>query len=90
MKGRWIVPAVAVLLAGQAAAFAADAPRMTRAGHVTIDDQSPSRTYQAPYLTVDPENPRQVARCQRLGGHGRHPGGTAGHRGALAGGRVRR
>ena len=60
MRGRWIAPAVVVMLAGQAAAFAADAPRLTSPGHVTIDDQSPSRTYLAPYLTVDPENPRQV------------------------------
>jgi hypothetical protein len=59
-RRRWLVPAVAVLLAGQAAAFAADPPKLTSAGHVTIDDQAPSRTYLAPYLSVDPENPRQI------------------------------
>jgi hypothetical protein len=60
VRRRWIVPALAVLLAGQAAAFAADPPRMTSSGHVSIDDQSPSRTYLAPFLAVDPENPRQI------------------------------
>ena len=60
MKRRWILPTVGVLLAGQAAAFAADPPRLTSAGHVTVDDQAPSRTYLAPYLTVDPDNPRQI------------------------------
>jgi hypothetical protein len=60
VRRRWIVPALAVLLAGQAAAFAADPPRLTSSGHVSIDDQSPSRTYLAPFLAVDPENPRQI------------------------------
>ena len=62
MKRRWIVPAVGVLLAGQAtvAAFAADPPRLTSSSHVSIDDQAPARTYLAPFLSVDPENPRQI------------------------------
>jgi hypothetical protein len=59
-RRRWLAPAVAVLLAGQAAAFAADPPRLTSASHVSVDDQSPSRTYLAPFLAVDPENPRQI------------------------------
>jgi hypothetical protein len=40
--------------------FAADPPRLTSASHVSADDQAPSRTYLAPYLSVDPENPRQI------------------------------
>ena len=60
MRRRWLAPAAALLMAGQAAAFAADPPRLTSASHVSIDDQSPSRTYLAPFMAVDPENPRQI------------------------------
>ena len=59
-RRRWAVPVAAAVLAGQAAAFAAEAPRLTSSSHVSIDDQSPSRTYLAPFMLVDPENPRQI------------------------------
>jgi len=60
-RHRLLAPFAAVLLAGQAAvAVAATPPRLTSASHVTADDQAPSRTYLAPYLSVDPENPRQI------------------------------
>jgi hypothetical protein len=51
---RWL-PALAVAaLAGQTAAFAASAPRLTSSARVSADDLAPSRTYLAPYLAIAP------------------------------------
>ncbi|HTJ74840.1 MAG TPA: sialidase family protein [Acidimicrobiales bacterium] len=57
---RWLPALVVAALAGQTAAFAASAPRLTSAARVSADDLAPSRTYLAPFLAVDPENPRTI------------------------------
>lgn len=45
---------------GQAAPVVSGAPRLTSAIRASADDQAPSRTYLAPYLSVDPANPRHI------------------------------
>jgi hypothetical protein len=57
---------IAVLLAagvaaqGGALAQSSDEPRITKAFQVTGDDLAPTRTYSAPYMAVDPENPLNI------------------------------
>ena len=54
--------AVAALVATQANAMAADGDpvRITRAFNATGDDLSPTRTYSAPHVAVDPEDPMRM------------------------------
>ena len=51
---------VVVLLGGQSMAVGAGEPRMTASVRATGEDLAPTRTYGAPYLTVDPENPQHI------------------------------
>ena len=50
------------LVAGQAGALAADQSpvRVTKSFNATGDDLAPTRTYSAPHLAVDPENPMRI------------------------------
>jgi hypothetical protein len=52
--------AVGLLALAPAVASAAGPPRLTRAVQASLDDLAPSRTYTAPYLVVDPEDPMVV------------------------------
>lgn len=51
---------VLVLLGGQGVAVGADPPRVTASVRATGEDLAPTRTYGAPYLAVDPENPNVI------------------------------
>ena len=59
-RARWLAGAALLTVAAQGAAFAADAPRLTRPVQATVDDLAPTRTYTAPTLVVDPENEEVV------------------------------
>lgn len=48
------------LLGTQGAALGADEPRVTSAVQATKEDLAPTRTYGAPYLAVNPEDPNMV------------------------------
>ncbi|MGH9223981.1 MAG: sialidase family protein [Acidimicrobiales bacterium] len=50
------------LVAGQAGAFAADQSpvRVTKSYNATGDDLAPTRTYSAPHMAVDPEDPMRI------------------------------
>ena len=50
------------LVAGQAGAFAADQSplQVTKSYNATGDDLSPTRTYSAPHMAVDPEDPMRI------------------------------
>ena len=51
---------VLVLLGGQGMAVGAGEPRLTASTRATGEDLAPTRTYGAPYLAVDPENPDHI------------------------------
>ncbi len=51
---------VLVLLGGQGMATGADEPRVTASVRATGEDLAPTRTYGAPFLAVDPENPDHI------------------------------
>ena len=51
---------VLALLGGQGMAVGADEPRITASTRATGEDLAPTRTYGAPYLAVDPENPDHI------------------------------
>lgn len=51
---------IGLLLLGSTVAVAAGPPRLTRAVRASAEDLAPSRTYTAPYLVVDPEDPMVV------------------------------
>jgi hypothetical protein len=58
-----VAAGVAALIAGQGAALAApdDKPlRVTKSYNATGDDLAPTRTYSAPYMAVDPTNPKRI------------------------------
>ncbi|MGI8809575.1 MAG: hypothetical protein ACR2KK_17385 [Acidimicrobiales bacterium] len=57
---RLAVCAVGLMLLGQGAAVAADPPVLTKPVHVTKEDLNPGRTYSAPNLVADPDNPRVI------------------------------
>jgi hypothetical protein len=48
------------LVASQGVAVGADAPRVTASVRATGEDLAPTRTYGAPFLAVDPENPNHI------------------------------
>ena len=48
------------LVGGQGMAVGADEPRITASVRATGEDLAPTRTYGAPYLAVNPENPNQI------------------------------
>jgi hypothetical protein len=54
--------AAAALVASSTGAFAAEGEpvRITKAFNVTGDDLSPTRTYSAPHMAVDPEDPMRI------------------------------
>ncbi len=56
-QGRLVVLVLALALAAQSAALAADPLRITAAVQVTEDDLVPTRTYSSPYVAIDPSNP---------------------------------
>jgi len=56
-----IALAMAGAIAAQGSALAADEPaRITKAFNATGDDLSPTRTYSAPHVAVDPRNPMRM------------------------------
>lgn len=62
---RWRLAALATLpvlalAGGQGVAVGADPPRVLASVRATGEDLAPTRTYGAPYLAVDPENPNTI------------------------------
>jgi hypothetical protein len=51
---------VAALALGQGVAIGADPPRVLASVRATGEDLAPTRTYGAPFLAVDPENPNTI------------------------------
>ncbi len=51
---------VLALVAGQGMAVGATSPRVTASVRATGEDLAPARTYGAPFLAVDPENPNHI------------------------------
>jgi hypothetical protein len=51
---------LAALLGGQGVAVGASEPRVTASTRATGEDLAPTRTYGAPFLAVDPENPNTI------------------------------
>ena len=51
---------LAALVAGQGAAIGASEPRITASVRATGEDLAPTRTYGAPYMAVNPENPNVI------------------------------
>ncbi len=51
---------VLVLVGGQGVAVSADPPRVLASVRATGEDLAPTRTYGAPFLAVDPENPNTI------------------------------
>jgi len=52
---------VLTLLVGQGVAIGASEPRVTASVRATGEDLAPTRTYGAPFLAVNPENPNVIA-----------------------------
>jgi hypothetical protein len=51
---------LAALLGSQGVAIGASEPRVTASARATGEDLAPTRTYGAPFLAVDPENPNTI------------------------------
>ena len=60
MSGRLALLAVASVLVVQGTAMAADPLRITKPVQATKDDVDPKRTYGAPHLAVNPDNPKII------------------------------